>query len=178
MIITDIKIGDVLVYKKHPNDKLFGPQIIREQKRRGFSIDARQFTHVELSSGDYHSVNIAPPKARLVDITQAHKGRIVRVMRPRIYATDSTDRLRLKSVLVYNALSANQLYDWKGIIKFKIPFMFHSAKEFFCSEGTLTAIQMFFPFLPNLKPHNAFPAHFTDVNQLEPIGEFEIGDKS
>lgn len=177
MKLTDIKIGDVLVYKKHPKDKLFGTQIIREQKRRGFSDDAASFTHVELSSGDYHAVNIAPPKARLVDITKAHKGRVIRVMRPKVYALDKSDRNRLKAALIYNALSANQFYDWKGVIKFKIPFMFHSAREFFCSEGVSFAIQQFFPsFKARLKPYQIMPADFTDTTQLDFIDEFTIGD--
>ena len=47
----------------------------------GFSPEDAQFTHCEISGGGEHSINISPPLSKLVKITEAHKGRYVKLMR-------------------------------------------------------------------------------------------------
>lgn len=168
------KIGYVLVYKRHPKDKIFGVQIKKEQLKRGFTEEQSDFTHVELSSGDKHSVNIAPPRGRLIDISEVHKDRTVRIYCPNIYDNDPTERERLKVALIYNALTANRLYDGLGVLKFKIPFMFHLKKEFFCSEGVAFALQHRFPMVLGKEPYNIMPADYTNPKYFTLVSEVQL----
>lgn len=188
------KIGYVLAYKRHPKDKVFGKLIESEQLKRGFTKEQSEFTHVEISSGDFHSVNIAPPKARLIDITEAHKGRVVRIYRPKIYDTDTpyllepyishptspfdprrVERKRLKVALIYNAIAANKIYDGLGVLKFKIPFLFHLKRAYFCSEGVANSIKVIFPdFFKDKESYTFMPADFTKEEHFTLIKEYQL----
>jgi hypothetical protein len=171
----DFKIGYVLAYKRHPKDKVFGKLIESEQLKRGFTKEQSEFTHVEISSGDFHSVNIAPPKARLIDITEAHKGRVVRIYRPKIYDADTSERKRLKVALIYNAIASNNIYDGLGVLKFKIPFLFHLKRAYFCSEGVADSIKVIFQkFFENDASYTFMPSDFTNEEHFTLIKEYQL----
>src|SRR3990167_5998966 len=166
------KIGYVIAFKMGEKDKYFGKLIYKEQKKHGFDDESAEYTHVGISSGDEHYVNIAPPESRLVNILEYHKGRYIKIIKPKVYNDDLTERKRLKVALIYNAEAANRKYDVFGIIKFKIPFMFHKEKEFFCSEGCAYAIQHQFPdYLNGLPPYQTMPANFLNKKEHDLVWE-------
>jgi hypothetical protein len=77
--IDKFRMGYVILYKN--DNSFFGNAIKKRQLAEGFSEHDASVTHVEISGGEKYSLNISPPTSRLVDITQAHKGRYVYLMR-------------------------------------------------------------------------------------------------
>src|SRR3990167_5213123 len=155
--LNDFRMGYVIIYGK--GDDWFSNAIEKAQLQKGLTAEQAKFTHVEISDGDQHSVYIRPPVSSVVDIRKAHGGRYIRLLRPKSYNTDTLERKRLK-VAYMSATQANLRYDFWGIVKFKIPFMFHEAKAFFCSEGCVTAIQTQYPdYMDGIEPYKVMPGH-------------------
>jgi len=173
--LSMFKMGYIIQYGRTKG--LYGDLIQKEQIKQGFSQFDSGFVHVEISGGDQHSVNIRPPKSVPIDITKVHAGRYIRLLKYREYDNDPRDRLRLK-VAYFSAQLCNKKYDIMGIIKFKLPFFFHSKDLFFCSEGAIWALRkVFLHALMPLKAHAITPAHFSNPMQFEVVWEGYIPAK-
>jgi len=153
------KMGYVILYRNNGN--LFGNAITKRQLAAGFGREEAEYTHVEISGGEEYSINISPPISKLVKITEAHKGRYVKVM---CLKNDEFENGKRYKVAYFSAaLCANKPYDILGVLSF-LSFLGKWIKQdnrlYFCSEGALTAFQKVFPNLMEMKPEKCMPAHF------------------
>jgi len=166
-ILGKFKQGYILLYRN--DNSLFGNAIVAKQQQAGFCIDASLFIHSEISGGEIHAVNIVPPLSKLVDITKAHKGRTVRVVRYRNASYESGKRYK---VAYFSASLCNKGYDVGGILAFLFRWIKQSNRLVFCSEGVAWALQMVFPgALGGIAPDKVMPAHFTDKSEFETVWE-------
>ncbi len=156
------RMGYFIAYKN--TGGIFGNGIVAKQIAAGFSTEDAQFTHIEVSGGEKHSVNISPPISKLVDITQTHKGKTCKVIR--FKNPDYEDRLRYK-VAYFSATLCNKGYDFPGILAFLFKWIKSNNRLVFCSEGALWALQMVFPGTLGITPDKCMPARFLGL-------EFEV----
>jgi len=173
--LDTLRMGYIIVYKSKGG--FFSRQIEKLQLSRGFPPHQACFTHVEVSGGGPYSVNVAPPKTRVVDIRKVHAGRYIKVMR--YVDPDYEARTRYK-VAFWAASNCNLPYDWFGCLKFKLKFLWHFKSRFFCSENTGFALrkehEFIFPVsLPN---HKLLPAHFLWGVRFEQVWEGIISSKA
>ena len=155
------RMGYFIAYKN--TGGIFGNGIVAKQIAAGFSTEDAQFTHIEVSGGENHSVNISPPISKLIDITKQHKGRYVRLVRYKGYNDDG----KRYKVAYFSASLCNKGYDIPGILSFLFKWIKHNNRLYFCSEGVLWALQMCFPGILGIKPEECMPARFLGA-------EFEI----
>lgn len=152
------KMGNVIAYK-HEGKGKFGRAIVRKQLAEGFVENDAQYSHVEISLGEQHSINVAPPKAKFIEITKKHAGRYIRLLEYR----HDIDNKRFKVAALYAALCSNQSYDISGVLSFMFKWIKQNNRLFFCSEACATAYQMVYkdpmPFFGE-KPSSIYPAHF------------------
>ena len=160
------KMGYVIIYKS--GDGKFGQLIVKEQLKRGFDKEHAEFTHVEVSGGGRHSINIAPPKSKLVDITKVHKGRYIKILR---YKNDDYEDKGRYKVAYFSASLCNTGYDIRGVMRFAIKWLGHSNRLWFCSEGVTHSLQMVYPEAMGKKPEQVMPAHFSRSKQFETVFE-------
>ncbi len=165
------KMGYFILYR-HDGRGWFGNQIVKRQKEHGFDDEEAQYTHVEVSGGGIHSVNIAPPQSKFVEITKKHKGRHVCLMRYK--NKDYLKKGRYK-VSYFSATLANKSYDIRGVLSFLIKWIKQDNRLFFCSEGATWALQKEFPqALNGLPPSDIMPADFFDHHDFEKVWEGDI----
>ena len=131
--------------------------IEKQQKKDGFIEDHARFVHVEVSLGGSNSVNVAPPKTRIIDFREVHTGRYLKIVR---FKDNEYEVRKRYKVGVWGASLCNLPYDFMGVLKFKIPWLFHSKGLYFCSEAALSALQKEFPGATGIKPYQCMPAHF------------------
>lgn len=163
------RMGYIIQYKN--SGGFIGNSIEKEQKRRGFNDRDASFTHVEISGGDQHSINIRPPKAIPIEITKAHAGRFIRLIKYKEYNDDPHERLRIK-VAYFSAQLCHRGYDWLGVIKFLIPFIYHKKFLFFCSEGVAWALKKVYPLaLIGIPSYETMPADFSKKEEFEIVWE-------
>lgn len=157
------KMGYYLL-TKHDNG-FVGEQIRREQVKAGFSQVDALFTHVEVLGGGQYSVRVAPPRSSVIDITEKYKGRYVKIVKYNNTEYESKGRYK---IAFWAASNCNKRYDWFGILRFKINWLFKQAKGLpFCSENALWASQKEFPEMMNgLEPHKCMPAHFCSLTTV------------
>ncbi len=144
-------------------------EIMKAQLRMGHDPLDASFTHIEVSGGDWDAVAINPPKAKCIDIRVVHGGRRFRLYKYKGYDKDPMDRNRLK-VAYFSATLCNLAYDWFGVVKFKLPFIFHIKNQFFCSEGAAWSLQKVYPEAFGMEPHQIMPADFSSA-EFELVGE-------
>ena len=151
------KMGYVILYKNEGG--LFGNAIVAKQISAGFSKEDAQFCHSEISGGGKHAVNISPPLAKLVDITQAHKGRYIRLIR----FNNQDYQLKGRYKVAYFSASLNNTgYDIRGIFRFLFKWIGHGNRLWFCSEGCAQSFKMVYQDINGgLSPVNWMPAEFT-----------------
>jgi len=165
------RMGYFILYKRGTGFDLFGKGIEMRQRMAGFKDDNATFTHVEVSGGGVHSVNISPPISKLIEITKAHKGRHIRLVKYK--NSDYEDRGRYK-VAYFSAALCNTKYDMFGIVRFLIKWVKEDNRKWFCSEGAADSLQRVYPEANgNLPPKKWMPAHFTSDN-FETVWEGEI----
>lgn len=164
-IANKFRMGYFILYKN--SGGLFGAGIVAKQVAAGFSPEDSQFTHVEVSGGENHSINISPPISKLIDITKVHKGQTYKLVKYK--NPDYEDRLRYK-VAYFSASLCNKGYDVRGIFAFLFKWIKQDNRLYFCSEGALWALQMVFPNALGITPDKCMPARF-----LGP--EFELVDE-
>ena len=167
-----LKMGDVIQYQN--DGSKFGNSIQAKQIKEGFILEDSQYTHVEISGGKRHSINISPPRSKLVDITKAHKGRYIRIVR---YDNEDFKKGLRYKVAYFSASLANLGYDLKGIIAF-ISFFKKWIKQnnrlYFCSEGCAESFKRVFPEIWDTTPDKIYPASFNETNGFKTVWEGKI----
>lgn len=168
--INLIKMGDVLLYKN--DGSKFGNLIEKKQLQAGFIKDHICWTHVEISGGKKHSINISPPLSKLIDITKKHKGRYVRVVR---YNNEEFKQGKRYKVAYFSASLCNRGYDFRGIVSFLFKWVKQNNRLYFCSEGCAYSFKMVFnKIFDGRKPDKIYPADFNGLNKFDIICEGTI----
>ena len=155
-ILDKFKMGYVILYR---NDKSwFGNLIEAKQRKAGFSPEAAQCIHCEISGGSEYSINISPPISKLVDITQAHKGRYAYLFR---FKNEEYEKALRYKVAYFSATLCNKGYDFPGVLAFLFKWIKQNNRLYFCSEGGLWAMQMGCKEnILGINPDRCMPAHF------------------
>ena len=150
------KMGYFILYR---NDKsLFGNGIKAKQISAGFSEGDANYVHIECSGGGEHAINISPPISKLVKITEAHKGRYVKLVRFKNADYEAGKRYK---VAYFSAALCNKGYDIPGILSFLFKWIKQNNRLYFCSEGAAWALRMCFPIALGPKENSQImPAHF------------------
>lgn len=165
-LLDKFRMGYFILYLN--DGSLFGNAVVKRQQLAGFSDEDARYTHIEVSGGEKHSINISPPISKLVDILEKHKGRYIRLVK--FKNKEYEDGKRYK-VAYFSASLCNKPYDIRGILAFVFKWIKHSNRLYFCSEGALWALQMVFPDVLGIKPNECMPAHFTDEKYFETVWE-------
>ena len=166
--LTNCKIGYAIVYRH--SGGLFGDLIVKKQQASGFDPKHAEYTHVEISLGGKHTINISPPKSKLCDITKTHKGRYIKIVK---YKVSNYNIKRYKVGCLYSSLN-NSGYDIPGILSFLFKWIKNSNRLYFCSEGCLTALQMVYPDAFQMKPGACMPAEWLNPKWTELVWEGHI----
>jgi len=151
------KMGYFLLTKH--DSGLIGKLITKEQLKHGFSEEDSKYTHVEVLGGGAYSVRVAPPLTKVIDITKKYKGRYIKIVK---YNNENYEKKGRYKVAFWAASNCNKKYDWFGIFRFKMSWLFdHKERDFFCSENSLWALQKENPeAMEGLEPYKCMPAHF------------------
>ncbi len=160
------KMGYFILYKN--TGGIFGDNIVKQQIAFGFSKEDSQYTHVEVSGGEVHSINIAPPTSKLVEINKAHKGEYACLVK--FKNSDYEDRLRYK-VAYFSATLCNRGYDFQGIFAFLFKWIKQNNRLWFCSEGAAWALQLVFPNALGKTSDKCMPADFLNPLYFEVVWE-------
>jgi len=159
-------MGDTICVKD--DGGFFGFGIYLKQKKAGFSEEHARYIHLEVSGGGNRSVRIAPPRAKVIDITKVYAGRYIKILR---YTGEDWDRKR-KHIAWINATLCNTKYDRKGILGFLVGWIKHHVSKWFCSEGWLYSHQAEYPgALKGMAPDKCMPAHAVRSPELRTIWE-------
>lgn len=150
------RMGYLILYRH--NGDLFGKGIEKRQILAGIAPDLACFSHIECSGGGEFSVNISPPVSKLVKITEAHKGRYIKIMRYKNADYEIKGRYK---VAYFSATLCNRGYDVGGILAFLFKWIKQDNRLWFCSEGAAWALQKEYPRTFGGKaPNEIMPAHF------------------
>ena len=163
--LDTFKMGYIIAYMS--DGSFFSNRIVERQMKEGFSAEASQITHIEVSGGERHAVNIGLPVSKCIDITKKHKGRYIYLLR---YDNEDYEKRGRYKVAYFSATLSNLAYDIAGILRFLYKSIKQFNKFYFCSEGAAWALQKVYPkALKSMKPEDVMPAHF-----LAFCSEFEI----
>ena len=155
--LNRFKMGYFILYKRKKRD-FIGSQIEKRQLAQGFIPEHACYTHIEVSGGGKHSVLIAPPRSKLIEITKKHKGREVCIVR---YENEDYEKKGRYKVAYFSASLCNRGYDFFGIINFIFKWIKQWNRLWFCSEGATWSLQMEYPkAFNNAKPSSIMPAHY------------------
>lgn len=164
--LSKFKMGYVILYKSGQGK--FGKSIVKAQLKAGFSEDEASYTHSEISGGNEHSVNIAPPLSKLVNILEAHKGRYIKLLR---YNNENYEKKGRYKVAYFSASLCNLGYDIRGVVKFMFKWVGNNNRLYFCSEGVAYSIQKVYPSALGKKPEKIMPAHFARSSEFTTVWE-------
>lgn len=154
--LNRFKMGYVLAYKS--NGSFFSEMIVNKQYQEGYPLKQSQIVHIEISGGRRHSINIAPPISKLVDITKKHKGQYVYLLK---YKNKHYEEKGRYKVAYFSATLCNRGYDIPGILRFLFKWIKQSNRLWFCSEGALWSLQKVYPeTLNGSDPSQCMPADF------------------
>ena len=148
-----------------------GNSIERHQLKMKFAPEAACYTHVEVSGGGAYSVRVAPPKTKIINILKTYNGRYIKIER---FKNEDYERKGRYKVAFWAASHCNLAYDWFGVLRFKIKWLFHFARNYFCSENSLWALQKEFPRALGIKPKDCMPADFLNPKYFEIVWEGKI----
>lgn len=150
------RMGYIIAYMNRGD--WIGNMIVNRQVKEGFDSNCSQITHIEISGGGIHSINVSPPRARLVEITKVHRGRYAYLLR---YKNDDYEKRGRYKVAYFSATLNNQGYDIPGILSFLSKWIKQNNRLWFCSEGALWALQtVYSEAMDYLPPEYCMPAHF------------------
>lgn len=153
-LLDTLQQGNIILYRNEGS--WLGNRIEKAQLKAKFPKEQAQYTHVEVSLGGQHSVDITPPIVKVANLTN-RLGRHIKVMTYKdvFYAT------KRYKIATWAATAVHLRYDIFGVLKFLIPFLRQNRRKFFCSEGVLWALRKEFPFaLGPLEESQCMPAHF------------------
>lgn len=161
--LDKFRMGYFLVWK-HKNDWV-GKQVEKEQLKAGFDPSIACYTHVDVCGGGPYAVRTNPPKTKIIDIREQYKGREFILVRYRNAEYETKKRYK---VAFWSASHCNLTYDYFGVVRFKIKWLFHMLNWWFCSENGLFSLQKEFPqALDGMKPEDCMPAHFLVKSDFE-----------
>ena len=156
------KMGHILLVRHEKG--WIGDIIVKAQIKAKLPLEIVKFTHSATLGGGQYVVDPIVPRIKIIDIRKRYAGRYVKIVK---YDNDTYDKKRYK-VAFWAATHNNLAYDFLGVLKFKLSFLFHRKRAYFCSECVLESLQREYPqALGGMKPHKAMPAHFL-------LGEFKI----
>ena len=166
-ILDKFKMGYIILYKN--DGSLFGNLIAKRQLVAGFSPHDAQVTHVEISGGEKHAINISPPISKLIDITKMHKGRYVYLLK---YKNELYEKALRYKVAYFSASLCNKGYDIPGILSFLFKWIKHNNRLYFCSEGCAWSFSIVFPkIFGDLTSDKIMPAHFFNSELFDRVWE-------
>ena len=169
MNLDDLKMGYFAVYLI--DNSIFAKLIMEEQLRRGFSLMDAGYTHVDVLGGGPYAVRVSPPFTKVVDIRKVYPNLYVKIMR---YKNEEYELKKRYKVAFWAASHSNLKYDWLGVIRFRLKFLWHGQGSWFCSENAAWALQKeYAQALGALYPEKAMPAHFLG-KEFECVWEGEI----
>ena len=164
--LDKFRMGYFILWKNQGG--FVGNGIEIHQKGCGFSAEESKWVHIDVSGGGQWAVRVNPPATKVVDIIKTYPERHFKVVR---FKDDEYEaRLRYK-VAFWAASNCNKKYDFMGILKMKIPFLWHRKDLFFCSENSLWSLQKEVPNATGKKPYNCMPADFLNPNYFEVVYE-------
>ena len=164
--LDKFKMGYFILWKNQGG--VVGDLIEKHQKKIGFSSKASKYTHIDVSGGGPFVVCVAPPKIEVVSFLERYPEGVEFLV---VKLKDRKYRGRKSAKVAFWASSnCNRKYDWFGVVKFKISWIFHKLQQFFCSENALWALQKEFPTaMDGLEPHKCMPAHFFDSEDFREV---------
>ena len=149
------RMGYFILYRHSISGSFVGDQIKKAQLKAGFEQSKAKFTHVEVSLGGQHSVYVAPPMAKTIDITEKNKGKYIMITKYKGYEGNN----KRYKIAAWSASLCNLRYDWFGVLRFKFRWLFRNmTQNYFCSENAAFALNKEFP--QDRKPEDWYPAHF------------------
>jgi len=167
-----LRAGDTILITS--DGGFFSTGIELKQRKAGFSLSSAKYTHVEMSGGGSKSVRIAPPRAKVIDITKVYAGRYIKIRR-HIYEDWEENR---HDIAWTNATLCNTRYDKRGILGFIFTWIKQHVSRWFCSEGFLYSLQTKYPNeLKGMEPSKCMPAHFASSPGLTTVWEGYIPKK-
>ena len=158
------KMGYIILFKT--DNSFFARLIEKEQIKRGLSPLQALWTHAGISGGGQWLVEVSPPQSRVVDIRERHKGRYIKILC--LKDAEYKDRKRYK-IAFWAASLSNLKYDWFGILKFRLKWIFHFKSRFFCSENVAWAIEKEYPNAFGMKSYKMMPGHFDNPKYTEVV---------
>ena len=150
-----LRTGYFMVYENSGGK--FGNMIEKHQLKEGYRPDHAKYVHVDVLGPREWAIRVNPPKAKTVDIVKKYKGRRAAMVRYRVGNYD-----RKRQYVAWWAVSNNNLrYDFAGVVKFKVGWVWHKKNLYFCSENAAWALQQEYPKAFKMaKPHTIMPADF------------------
>lgn len=165
-LLNILKMGYFILYKS--DGKFFSRQIEKHQLAEGHIPQRACYTHIEVSGGGSYSVAVYPPKTKIIDIEEKCKGRYICVVK---YKGKQYEERKRYKVAFWAATLCNLYYDWFGVLKFKIGWLFHFRNRYFCSENAAYALQQEYPEALGKDPYGVLPADFLLPKQFEVVWE-------
>ena len=177
-LLNKFKIGYILVYKSKGG--FFSDQIEKAQSKEGFPEEDSKYTHVELSLGGPYSVGALIPKVKIVDdIRDEHKGRYVKLVRPKI----SDYGRKRKNIAIHSLKRVNKVYGFTGVTWFLLKKIvkrnIFSAIGDFCAE--LVGYSLWKEYIESKKKtyeevlpklyNQLYPADFLNSDYFETVWE-------
>ena len=136
----------------------FGNAIEKKQLASGFIPEDAKYTHVEVSGGGRHSVRIAPPRSKVIDIVKTYKNRYIKIVK---YDNEDYEKKGRYKVAYFSASLCNLSYDFFGVFAFICKWLRHKNRLYFCSEGALWSLKQEYPkAFGKMKPDKCMPAEF------------------
>jgi hypothetical protein len=163
------KMGDFILYRHDRG--LIGNLIKARQIKAGFTEEASQYTHIEVSFGGEWAVNVKPPMTTVTDITGHHPGQFIRIVRLRKpeSMTDAVYGRKMAKLAAWAASNCNTLYDIPGLLAFITSGIKQLVGCYFCSENAMWSQQKEFPDVVTIKPEDSYPATFINESIWELI---------
>lgn len=153
--IKNLRTGHFVLYKS--TGDFFNKLISDHQTKMGLPKEHCQYTHVDVLGPRQWAIRVNPPKAKKVEIDKYYKGREAIIVK---YRHEDFDKRR-QYVAWWAATHNNLTYDYLGVLKFKIGWIWHKKNLYFCSENAAWALRQEFPeALKNIPEFSIMPAHF------------------
>lgn len=163
--INILRTGYFMLYRS--NGGLFSNLIESHQKDMGYPKELAKFIHVDVLGPQNYAIRVMPPKAKVVDICETYKGSFAVML-----SYDAYNYEQNRDKVAWWAVSNNNKhYDWLGVAKFKLPFLFHKKNLPFCSENAIEALKKQYPVDVKIsKPYLIPPAGLFDFCKVEWAG--------
>ena len=150
-----LSTGCFMLYKNMGG--FFGDMIEKHQIRMGIAPERARYVHIDVLGPRQWAIRVNPPRSEVVDVFKRYRG--VSACMVRYKAPDYDIGRRY---VAWWAVSHNNLrYDYLGVLKFKLGWLFHRKNLYFCSENAAWALRQEYPTaFKGLQTHTIMPGHF------------------